>query len=66
MRRFIQGEPRTQSTLFPARIEEYISEDNPVKFIDAFIEQTDLVELGFASSSAACHWTARVSSRIDA
>lgn len=50
MSRFIQGEPRTQSTLFPARIEEYISEDNPVKFIDAFIEQTDLVELGFASA----------------
>lgn len=50
MSRFIQGEPRTQSTLFPARIEEYISEDNPVKFIDAFIEQTDLAELGFASA----------------
>ena len=50
MSRFIQGESRTQSTLFPARIEEYISEDNPAKFIDAFIEQTDLVELGFASA----------------
>lgn len=50
MSRFIEGESRTQSTLFPARIEEYISEDNPVRVIDAFVEELDLVDLGFSSA----------------
>jgi transposase len=47
MPRFIQGEPRTQTTLFPERLEDYISEDNPVRVIEAFVDELDLEALGF-------------------
>ena len=47
MKRFIEGEDRTQSTLFPERLEDYIAEDNAVRVIDAFVEQLDLRDLGF-------------------
>ena len=50
MSRFIEGESRSQSTLFPARIEEYISEDSPVRVIDAFVNELNLVDLGFSSA----------------
>ncbi|MFT7661285.1 MAG: transposase [Gammaproteobacteria bacterium] len=50
MSRFIEGESRTQSTLFPARIEDYICDDNPVKFIDAFVDGLILIDLGFSSA----------------
>lgn len=35
MSRFIEGENREQSTLFPERIDEYISEENPVRVVEA-------------------------------
>jgi len=44
---YIQGTPREQSILFPETIEEYISDDNPVRFIDAFVDQLDLQAAGF-------------------
>jgi AraC-like DNA-binding protein len=47
MARFIEGESRTQSTLFPERLEDYVSEDNPVKVVEAFIDALDLERLGF-------------------
>jgi len=47
MPRFVEGEPRTQATLFPERIEDYIDEDNPVRAIDAFVDALDLEQLGF-------------------
>ena len=47
MTRFIEGEPRTQSTLFPERLDDYVSDDNPVKVVEAFIEALDLERLGF-------------------
>ena len=47
MPRFIEGEPRTQATLFPERIEDYIDEENPVKALEAFVEMLDLEGLGF-------------------
>jgi transposase len=47
MPRFVEGEPRTQATLFPERIEDYIDEDNPVRAIEAFVDALDLVQLGF-------------------
>lgn len=34
-------------TLLPDCIEEYIGEDNPVRVIDAFVENLDLVQAGF-------------------
>jgi len=57
MSRFIEGTHRPQSTLFPERIEDYITETNPVKVIDAFVDALDLAELGF--SSAHPHTTGR-------
>jgi len=47
MRRFVEGEDRSQSTLFPECLDDYISEDNPVRVIDAFVDELDLKELGF-------------------
>ncbi len=43
----IQGMERDQLTLFPDSLDEYISEENPVRFIDAYLETLDLRQLGF-------------------
>lgn len=45
--RHIQGEPRQQSTLFPESLDDYVSADNPVRIIDAFIDSLDMAKLGF-------------------
>ena len=47
MARFVVGDDRSQSTLFPERLEEYLSEDNPVRAIDVFVDELDLARLGF-------------------
>jgi len=47
MKRFIEGENRSQSTLFPERLDDYIAEDNAVRVIDAFVNKLDLKRLGF-------------------
>ena len=47
MKRFIEGENRLQSTLFPERLDDYITEDNAVRVVDAFVEKLDLLSLGF-------------------
>ena len=48
MKRFIQGDSREQATLLPERLDDYIGEDNPIRVVDAFVEQLDLAELGFS------------------
>lgn len=47
MARFIEGISRSQGTLFPERLDDFICDDNPVRVIDAFVEQLDLIGLGF-------------------
>lgn len=47
MKRFIEGEDRSQSMLFPEHLDDYIAEDNPVRVIDVFIDELDLRALGF-------------------
>src|SRR5450631_2716760 len=47
MKRFIEGEDRSQSTLFPEHLDDYIAEDNPVRVIDVFVDELDLRTLGF-------------------
>jgi len=42
MSRFIKGEDRGQSTLFPERLDDWIGEDNPVRVIDVFVDELDL------------------------
>jgi transposase len=47
MKRFVEGLDRSQSTLFPETLEDYVAEDHPVRAIEAFVEGLDLGELGF-------------------
>ncbi len=47
MSRFIEGADRSQVTLFPDRLEDWIGEDNPVRVIDAFVDGLELQELCF-------------------
>ncbi|MBT3767226.1 MAG: IS1182 family transposase [Rhodospirillales bacterium] len=48
MKRFVEGEDRSQSTLFPERLDDYVGEDNPVRVVDVFVDELDLVGLGFS------------------
>ena len=47
MRRFVEEADRSQRTLFPESLEDWIGEDNPVRVIDVFVDELDLAELGF-------------------
>ena len=47
MKRFVEGLDRGQSTLFPECLEDWVSEENPVRVIDVFVDELDLAELGF-------------------
>jgi transposase len=49
MKRFIEGQDRTQVTLLPECLEDYVDADNPVRVVDVFVDQLDLRGLGFAS-----------------
>src|SRR5947199_9254340 len=48
MHRFIDGEDRLQQTLLPHSLEDYVGAENPVRVIEAFIDELDLAALGFA------------------
>ena len=43
----IQGQGRSQVTLFPEVLDDFVSEDNPIRVIDAFVDHLDLHSLGF-------------------
>jgi transposase len=47
MKRYVEGESRIQSTLFPESLDEYIAADNPVRVVDVFVDELDLKQLGF-------------------
>lgn len=57
MKRFVVGEARNQSTLFPALLDDFIADDNSVRTIEAFIEGLDLRGLG--SKGVDLHATGR-------
>ena len=42
MARFVVGDERSQSTLFPERLDDYLGENNPVRAIDVFVDELDL------------------------
>jgi transposase len=44
---FVEGTDREQMTLFPARLDDYVGEDNPVRAVDVFVDGLDLDKLGF-------------------
>lgn len=49
----IRGAGRSEALLFPPALEDYITQDNPVRFIEAFVLSLDLVELGFTRATPA-------------
>jgi transposase len=53
MKRFIEGQDRSQVTLLPECLDDYIGEDNPVRVVDAFVDELDLEALGFEGATAA-------------
>jgi transposase len=53
MPRFIEGQDRHQTTLLPESLDDFIAEDNAVRVVDAFVNELDLAELGFAGVQAA-------------
>ena len=53
MSRFVEGEDRRQPTLLPSCLDDYVSEDNPARVIDVFVDELDLGDLGFAVAPAA-------------
>lgn len=44
---YIQGQSRSQTSLFPVSLEELIPEDHLVRVIDLYVAKLDLVQLGF-------------------
>lgn len=52
MPRFIQGEDRSQASLFSERLDDYIGDDNPVRVVEAFVAELDLKSLGFTGVDA--------------
>jgi len=48
MKRFVEGEDRSQVTLLPECLDDYIETENPVRVIEVFVDELDLGELGFA------------------
>ena len=53
MKRYIEGEDRSQATLLPEYLDDYIAEDNPVRAVDAFVEELELKALGFEGADPA-------------
>ncbi len=52
MSRFIEGTCRTQATLFPDRLDDYITDENEIRVIDAFVDHLILSDLGFKTIPA--------------
>ncbi|WP_049765309.1 transposase [Alkaliphilus metalliredigens] len=48
--RYIEDIHRKSKIVFPEYIDDYITEDNPVRMIDAFVDTLDIVELGFKNA----------------
>ena len=51
MNRFVQSEERTQDTVLPSRLEDYVTDDNSVRVVDVFVAELDLTKLGFDGMS---------------
>src|SRR5476649_1024000 len=47
MKRFVQGDNRTQSFLLPEALDDYVTDTNPVRVVDVFVDELDLQKLGF-------------------
>jgi transposase len=47
MKRFVEGQDRRQATLLPECLDDYVAPDNPVRIVEAFVDELDLTALGF-------------------
>ena len=47
---YVEGLSRSQTFLLPKTIEEYVEADNPVRFIDAYVNTLNMQKLGFTHS----------------
>jgi transposase len=52
MSRFVEGEDRRQPVLLPSCLDDYVSQDNPARVVDAFVDELDLDALGFEVTPA--------------
>ena len=48
---YVEGLSRSQTFLLPKTIEEYVAQDNPIRFIDAYVNTLDMEKLGFTHST---------------
>ena len=53
MKRFIEGDERSQVTLLPECRDDYVAEDNPVRVVDVFVDQLRPHDLGFEGTEPA-------------
>ena len=53
MSRFIEGQDRSQVTLLPECLDDFIADDNPVRLVNAFIDELDMMTLGFEGATPA-------------
>ena len=47
MKRFVESGDRRQGVLLPEYLDDYVAENNPVRVIDVFVDELDLLSLGF-------------------
>jgi transposase len=52
MSQHFKGQSRHPSTLFPEAIDDFVTKDNPIRVIDMFVDQLDLLGLDFESAIA--------------
>ena len=51
MKRFIEEDSRSQLTLFPESLDDYVTECNPVRVVEVFVEGLNLGNLGFEGAA---------------
>jgi transposase len=50
---FSHGAPRHAALLFPERLDDYMTAEQPVRFLEAFVDHLDLTALGFQRAQPA-------------
>jgi transposase len=53
MKRFVEGQDRSQVTLLPECLDDFVGPDNPVRVVDVFVDELDLASLGFDGTTPA-------------
>lgn len=48
---FVEGQHRQQTLLLPETLDDYVTEENPIRFIDAFVDSLNLRAMGFTHAT---------------